>query len=93
MKSLSKVGLAVLGLAVAVQSASTFAFTTSSAGFPIVETTDTTTMLSGVGSAGTGILNFMVSNWVVFVALAVAGAIVGLIMHFAGGLRGIVRGK
>lgn len=95
MNSLTKIIAlgATVGGVVASSVSNMFAYTTSSSGFPVVESTDTSTMLSGVGSAGTGILNFMTANWTVFVALAVVGAIVALIMHFAWKLGGVVRGR
>jgi len=95
MKILSKI--VAVGSAVGVGAytliGEALAFTTWTGGFPVVEASDTSTMLEWVGSAGTGIMNFMISQWAVFVALAVAGAVVGLIYHFAGSVKRVVKGR
>jgi len=85
-------GASALALASSAVS-STFAFTTTGSGFPVVESADTTTMLNGVGSAGTGLLNFIISQWTVIIAIIVVGAIVGFVKSLRGSAKWAVHGR
>lgn len=78
---------------VGASASQSYAFTTDANGFPVAEASDTTAMLTGAGSAGTGLLNFMIDQWQVIVAIIVIGAIVGFIYSLRGSMKGAVRGR
>jgi len=68
-----------------------FAFSGDANGFPMIEPSDVSIVKSGIGSAGSGVLNNMIASWQIFVALAVLTAVVGMLYFFRGRLFGAVK--
>jgi hypothetical protein len=84
----SGLGLALAGIN------SAMAYTVDAVtGFPKVEATDTSTMLSGVGSAGAGMLDFVTSQWKVVISIIVIGSVISMVYSFLGKTKSAVHGR
>ena len=62
-------------------------------GFPVVEASDTTAMVNGIGASGVWFLNFMTANWKVIAAIIVLGAIVAFVISIPRHAKAAVTGR
>ncbi len=83
--------IAVTSLALA--QLESYAFTGSASGFPVSESSDVTTITSGVTSSGMGFLNFIISMWQPILVIIVVGAVVAFVKSLRGSTKGAVHGR